>query len=84
MKNDDIPKGEREKIARDIHDLIGQPLTALKFMIESFKTTSEKDKDILQETRDLIGTLQVDVCKIIGNLQSENTPKSPLKRKIKP
>ena len=81
MKSGDIPRFEREKIARDIHDLIGQPLTALKFMIARLDITSDKGVGILGEVRDIIDNLQVDVRKIITNLQAEDTPKKPVKKK---
>ena len=81
MKRGNIPKSEREKLARDIHDLFGQPLTALKFMLDRLEITSGKKNDVLGEAQDLIGNMQADVRKIIVALQTEETPKKPAKKK---
>lgn len=61
---------ERKRIARDIHDGVGQMLTALKLNIESISTEglSEKERVRLEEARSLIGKTIVETRTITFNL----------------
>lgn len=63
-------ESERKRIARDIHDGIGQMLTALKLNIESIAPDQlpEKEKVRLEEARKLIGKTIAETRTITFNL----------------
>ncbi|MBX9851215.1 MAG: PAS domain-containing protein [Cytophagaceae bacterium] len=60
---------ERRKIARELHDGLGQMLTALKFTIEGLKGAHDhKEKELLSEIKKLIYETIAEVRKISFNL----------------
>jgi signal transduction histidine kinase len=63
-------ESERKRIARDIHDGVGQMLTALKLNIESIapEYLPEKEKGRLEEARKLIGKTIAETRTITFNL----------------
>jgi two-component system sensor histidine kinase DegS len=63
-------ESERKRIARDIHDGVGQMLTALKLNIESIvpELLPEKEKGRLEEARKLISKTIVETRTITFNL----------------
>jgi two-component system sensor histidine kinase DegS len=63
-------ESERKRIARDIHDGVGQMLTALKLNIESIapEQLPEKEKVRLEEARKLIGKTIAETRTITFNL----------------
>jgi len=62
---------ERKRIAKDIHDGIGQMLTALKFTIESIDTTNQ---DKSAEKIELLKTLTSDLIKGVRSATFNLTP----------
>jgi signal transduction histidine kinase len=63
-------ESERKRIARDIHDGVGQMLTALKLNIESITPESipYKEKGLLEEARKLVGKTIAEIRAITFNL----------------
>ena len=60
---------ERKRIAKDIHDGIGQMLTALKFNIESINTSNIENTEVkVGRLKDLLGTLIKEVRAVTFNL----------------
>lgn len=60
---------ERKRIAKDIHDGIGQILTALKFSVESINIDNpEKAKDKLKDLKEVFGQLIKDVRAVTFSL----------------
>lgn len=60
---------ERKRIAKDIHDGIGQQLTALKFNIESINATNVENTAIkVDRLKDLLGSLIKEVRTVTFNL----------------
>lgn len=64
----------RQKLAREIHDDIGQPLTAAKLIIERLRRSPDKHETLLEQVRDLISEAQVKAGSLCRELQEE--PKS--------
>jgi signal transduction histidine kinase len=63
-------ESERKRIARDIHDGVGQMLTALNLNIESIALDSmpDKEKGLVEEARKLIGRTIAEIRTITFNL----------------
>lgn len=62
-------EGERKRIAKDIHDGIGQILTALKFSVESINIDNpEKAKDKVEHLKVVFGQLIKDVRAVTFSL----------------
>ena len=60
---------ERKRIAKDIHDGIGQMLTALKFNIESINAENIENTEIkVERLKDLLGSLIKEVRAVTFNL----------------
>lgn len=60
---------ERKKIARELHDGLGQMLTGLKFTIEGLKgAPDKKEKELLEEVKKLVYETISEVRKISFNL----------------
>jgi PAS domain S-box-containing protein len=60
---------ERRKTARELHDGLGQMLTALKFNIETIKgSSSKKEKERLGDIKNLLGETIQEVRRISFNL----------------
>ncbi|RXP55469.1 PAS domain-containing protein [Lutibacter sp. HS1-25] len=60
---------ERKRIAKDIHDGIGQMLTALKFNIESINASNIENTEVkVGRLKDLLGTLIKEVRAVTFNL----------------
>lgn len=60
---------EREKLARSVHDLIGQPLTAVKLMLGRMANYPRENSHLLGEAGILISEMQVKVRELILSLQ---------------
>jgi len=60
---------EREKLARRVHDDLGQPLTALKFIVGRMTGSDGEVRQLTEEARDLINDMQIEVRKLLVNLQ---------------
>jgi two-component system sensor histidine kinase DegS len=62
-------EGERKRIAKDIHDGIGQILTALKFSVESINLdNTEKAKEKIKDLKIVFGQLIKDVRAVTFSL----------------
>jgi PAS domain S-box-containing protein len=72
IKTSSIMEGqekERKKIARELHDGLGQKLTALKFHIEGIKgASSKKEKERLEEIKKMLYETIGEVRRISFNL----------------
>jgi len=66
-KNTDI----KQKLAREIHDDIGQPLTAAKLLIERVRTSPPNSQSLIEEIRMLINEAQVKAVRLCVELQEE-------------
>ena len=66
-KNTDI----KQKLAREIHDDIGQPLTAAKLLIERVRTSPPNSQSLIEEIRMLINEAQVKAVRLCAELQEE-------------
>jgi signal transduction histidine kinase len=68
-------KKEREtarlKLAREIHDDIGQPLTAAKLIIERLRISPDNYETLLEQVRGLISEAQVKAGSLCRELQEE-------------
>jgi signal transduction histidine kinase len=64
---------ERKRIARDLHDELGQSLTALRLALESVRAVIPADLDEahrrLDEARDLTGAMLADLRRLMLNLR---------------
>ena len=67
VKNTDI----KQKLAREIHDDIGQPLTAAKLLIERVRTSPPNSQSLIEEIRMLINEAQVKAVRLCFELQEE-------------
>lgn len=56
---------ERARISRELHDGIGQLLSAIKFNIELFEKTQEKDEKSLQKSKQLVSKAGIELKNII-------------------
>jgi signal transduction histidine kinase len=72
---------DREQVARDIHDLIGQPLTALKLLLGRMALSPGANRAFLDEATVLIGETQVEVRRLIAKLQAEQAVEKTPRRK---
>ncbi|WP_152286800.1 PAS domain-containing sensor histidine kinase [Flavicella marina] len=62
-------EGERKRIAKDIHDGIGQILTALKFSVESINLDNpDKAKEKIKDLKEVFGQLIKDVRAVTFSL----------------
>ena len=59
---------ERKRMSQEIHDGIGQMLTALKFGLESFVSEEEKEKKRLADLKSLLQTTIKEVRRISSDL----------------
>lgn len=60
---------EKEVLARRVHDLLGQPLTALKFMMCRTAVSPEESRRLSEEASALINEMQVEVRRLLVSLQ---------------
>ena len=67
VKNTDI----KQKLAREIHDDIGQPLTAAKLIIERLRASPQNSQSLIEEVRSLISEAQVKAVRLCFELQEE-------------
>ena len=67
VKNTDI----KQKLAHEIHDDIGQPLTAAKLIIERLRTSPQDSQSLIEEVRSLISEAQVKAVRLCVELQEE-------------
>ena len=67
VKNTEI----KQKLAREIHDDIGQPLTAAKLLIERLRTSPPNSQSLIEEIRMLINEAQVKAVRLCAELQEE-------------
>ena len=77
---DDNDYTEGEKLARRVHDSIGQPLTALKLIVERVVSSPEKYSSLLKETPPLITELQTEARQLQQTLSQsglESASRSP-------
>ncbi|MFH1031864.1 MAG: ATP-binding protein [Chloroflexota bacterium] len=84
---DDNDYTEGEKLARRVHDSIGQPLTALKLIMERVATSPEKYSHLLKETQPLVTELQTEARQLQQTLSQsglEPESRSPNGKKRKP
>jgi signal transduction histidine kinase len=61
---------EIEKLGQEVHDKIGQSVTAIKFMVDIMANTPGKDQQLLSEMRTLVHQTQVDVRALYNSIQS--------------
>ncbi len=66
-----IPDIDKKKLAREIHDDIGQPLTAAKLIIERLRTSPQNSRSLIEEVRSLINEAQVKAVRLCVELQEE-------------
>lgn len=59
---------ERKRMSQEVHDGIGQMLTALKFGLESFTTDNEKDNQKIKGLKDLLHSTIKEVRRISSDL----------------
>lgn len=59
---------ERKRMSREVHDGLGQVLTALNFRLESLQVTNEKEEQKLTETKQLLGNAILEVRRISSGL----------------
>ena len=59
---------QKERLASQVHDKIGQPLTALKFIVGRLSKVY-KDEPLIGQTTVLIREVQVEVRKLSEDLQ---------------
>lgn len=69
-----IREDERTKIARDIHDQLGQLLTALYFEISSIRTMKKIEKQELDNRLDSINNLIDNLIESVQRISSELRP----------
>ncbi len=67
VKNKDI----KQRLAQEIHDDIGQPLTAAKLIIERVRTSPQNSQSLIEEVRSLISEAQVKAVRLCAELQEE-------------
>jgi signal transduction histidine kinase len=63
---------EKAQIALQIHDEIGQPLTAAKLIIERLRLSSKNSEPLLDEVRALVSEAQTKAARLCVELQPEN------------
>lgn len=69
---------EIEKLRTELHDRIGQSVTAIKFLVDIMANSPEKDLLLLNEIRTLVHQTQVDVRHLYDGIQSiSNKIKNP-------
>lgn len=67
-----VREEERHRIARDIHDHLGQQLTALKLRLEVLPLLEAGSADFVEQlgyTQDLVGRLDADVASLTSDLR---------------
>ncbi|OGN87919.1 MAG: hypothetical protein A2Z74_04325 [Chloroflexi bacterium RBG_13_46_9] len=62
---------DKKKLAREIHDDIGQPLTAAKLIIERLRISPQNSQSLIEEVRSLISEAQVKAVRLCLELQEE-------------
>ena len=62
---------DKKKLAREIHDDIGQPLTAAKLIIERLRASPQNSQSLIEEVRSLISEAQVKAVRLCFELQEE-------------
>ena len=62
---------DKKKLAREIHDDIGQPLTAAKLLIERLRASPQNSQSLIEEVRSLISEAQVKAVRLCLELQEE-------------
>ena len=67
-----VQEGERQRIARELHDEVGQTLTAMLLQIESFHARRSRElRDALDELRETARSGAEDVRRIAQRLRPE-------------
>ena len=69
----DFYRPDKETIAQTLHDLIGQPLMALKFAVGTLGEPTEKTRPVIDEMQELIRGMQIEVRKLLVGLQTIET-----------
>jgi signal transduction histidine kinase len=75
---------ERERLSRDIHDDLGQQLSALKFHLSAFRNYTEnvKAREILIESENILIDLMASVRAICFDLMPKSLEKNDLKSAV--
>ena len=76
---------ERERLSRDIHDDLGQQLSALKFHLSAFRnyTENERAREILIESENILIDLMASVRSICFDLMPKSLEKNDLKGAVR-
>ncbi len=64
-----VVEAERQKLAREVHDRIGQPLTAMKLMTDRLLISKDKNGELLEEMHTLIMEMQAEVRRLCLSLE---------------
>lgn len=79
----DAQKFERKRIARDIHDGIGQMLVAAKFKLASLDTQNAQPEDgEIDEVEDLLATIIEEVRRVSRNLSNRHVEEFGLSKAL--
>lgn len=70
---------ERQRIAQDLHDGVGQMMSAVKLNLSSFQTELSIDDEALQHKLDNIYSLVDDSCKEVRNVSHNMMPNALIK-----
>jgi signal transduction histidine kinase len=73
----------RLELAREIHDEIGQPLTAAKLILERLRISPDNSVLLLEQVRSLINEAQVKAGSLCRELQDEQPKGTSASRKIR-